>query len=54
MKDSLQKQAAALLEKLLKERGRDILGKPVKERPATKKLLAAAPELQVDFVRQAV
>ena len=54
MKDPLQNQAAALLEKLQKERGKDVLGKPVKERPTTKTLLAAPPDLQVAFVRHVV
>lgn len=54
MKDSLQTQAAALLEKLQKERGKDVLGKPVKERPTTKTLLGAPPDLQVAFVRHLV
>ncbi len=41
MKDPLQIQAAALLDKLTQERGKDILAIPVKERPTTKALLAA-------------
>jgi hypothetical protein len=54
LKDLLQAEAARLLEQLQKERGKDILGKPAKERPTTKTLLAASPELQVAFVRQVV
>jgi hypothetical protein len=54
MKNPLQTQAALLLVQLQQERGKDILGKPVKERPTTKTLLAAAPELQVAFVRHVV
>ncbi len=54
MKDPLQIQAAALLDKLTQERGKDILAIPVKERPTTKALLAAPPELQVAFVRHVV
>jgi hypothetical protein len=41
MKDPLQAQAAALLDKLQKERGKGILAIPVKKHPTTKTLLAA-------------
>jgi hypothetical protein len=62
-KDPLQAQAAALLDKLQKERGKDknaplslpaFLARSVKERPTTKTLLSAPPELQAAFVRHVV
>src|SRR5262245_24433389 len=54
MSNPLQPQAAELLQKLTGERGKDVLAKPVKERPTAKTLLAAEPELQAAYVYEVV
>jgi hypothetical protein len=54
MSNPLQSQAAGLLKKLIAERGKDVLAKPIKQRPTAKALLAAEPELQMAYVCEVV